>query len=77
MAEAMKSDKQKMVAGLLAILLGSYAIHLFYLGFTDKAVKRLIISLVTCGIYGFIMGIIEGIGYLQNGGVDSEGKQLV
>ncbi|MFT3903259.1 MAG: TM2 domain-containing protein [Niabella sp.] len=57
-----KSDK-KLVAGLLGILLGTFAIHKFYLGYTKTAVIQLIISIVTCGIGG-VIGFIEGILYL-------------
>lgn len=37
--------KSKMVAGLLAIFLGTYGVHNFYLGFTKKAVIQLVVSL--------------------------------
>lgn len=56
------SDK-KLVAGLLGILLGTFAIHKFYLGYTKTAVIQLIIGIVTCGVAG-IIGFIEGIIYL-------------
>ena len=52
--------KSKLVAGLLGIFLGVYGIHNFYLGFTQKAVIQLVLSLVTCGVAG-IWGFIEGI----------------
>jgi TM2 domain-containing membrane protein YozV len=58
-----KSEK-KLVAGILAILLGGFAIHKFYLGYTKTAIIQLIISLVTCGTVGGLIGIIEGIIYL-------------
>lgn len=57
-----KSDK-KLIAGLLGILLGTFAVHKFYLGYTKVAVIQLIIGIVTCGIGGLI-GFIEGILYL-------------
>jgi TM2 domain-containing membrane protein YozV len=57
-----KSDK-KLIAGLLGILLGTFAIHKFYLGYTKVGVIQLIIGIVTCGIGGLI-GFIEGILYL-------------
>ena len=53
-------QKSKLVAGLLGIFLGAYGIHNFYLGFTQKAVIQLVLSLVTCGVAG-IWGFIEGI----------------
>lgn len=57
------ADK-KLVAGILAILLGSLAIHKFYLGYTKEAVIHLVVSLITCGAAGSIIGLIEGIIYL-------------
>jgi TM2 domain-containing membrane protein YozV len=57
------ADK-KLVAGLLAILLGSLAVHKFYLGYTKEAVIHLVVSLITCGAAGSIIGLIEGIMYL-------------
>lgn len=56
------SDK-KLIAGLLGILLGTFAIHKFYLGYTKTGIIQLIIGIVTCGIGG-IIGFIEGIIYL-------------
>ncbi|MDQ0594058.1 TM2 domain-containing membrane protein YozV [Chryseobacterium ginsenosidimutans] len=57
-----KSEK-KVAAGVLGILLGGFAVHKFYLGYTKTAIIQLILSLVTCGAVG-IIGIIEGIIYL-------------
>ncbi|KMQ67266.1 hypothetical protein ACM39_14030 [Chryseobacterium sp. FH2] len=57
-----KSEK-KLVAGILGILLGAFAIHKFYLGYTKTGVIQLILGLVTCGGAG-IVGLIEGIIYL-------------
>ncbi len=59
--------KDKLVAGLLAIFLGSLGIHKFYLGYTKSAVIMLLVSLLTFGIGAFVMeviGLIEGILYL-------------
>ena len=52
------------MAGVLGILLGVFGIHKFVLGYTSEGIILLIISLVTCGIAGSIMGLIEGIVYL-------------
>ena len=59
--------KDKLVAGLLAIFLGAYGIHHFYLGDTRKGVIYLLVTLLTAGIGGTVLeiiGIIEGIKYL-------------
>ncbi|MGN0582093.1 MAG: TM2 domain-containing protein [Oscillospiraceae bacterium] len=61
------NKKEKLVAGLLGILLGSLGIHKFYLGYTKEGVIMLLVSLLTCGIGGVVMeiiGLIEGIMYL-------------
>lgn len=57
-----KSDK-KVVAGVLAILLGWLGVHKFYLGYTTPGVIQLILGLLTCGVTN-IISIIEGIIYL-------------
>ena len=54
-----KSEK-KLIAGILAIVLGTFGVHKFYLGYTKEGVIQLIIGLVTCGAGGLI-GLIEGI----------------
>jgi len=55
--------EKKVVAGILAILLGSLGVHKFYLGYTKEGIIQLVISLGTCGLLG-ILGLIEGIIYL-------------
>ena len=57
-----KSEK-KVIAGILAIVLGTLGVHKFDLGYTKEGVIQLIIGLVTCGAGGLI-GLIEGIMYL-------------
>ena len=56
-AAAPAEAKSKLVAGLLAIFLGTLGIHNFYLGYTKKAVAQLLISLLTCGIGAFVVSI--------------------
>ena len=56
------ADK-KLLAGLLAILLGWTGAHKFVLGYTKEGIIQLVVSLVTCGLFG-IIGLIEGIIYL-------------
>lgn len=62
MEQNYKSEK-KLAAGLLGILLGTFAIHKFYLGYTKTAIIQLILSIITCGFAG-IIGLIEGILYI-------------
>ncbi|MBF4517154.1 TM2 domain-containing protein [Flavobacterium sp. ANB] len=54
-------ENKKVVAGILAILIGSLGIHKFYLGYTKEGLIQLILGLI--GIGGLI-GLIEGIIYL-------------
>lgn len=61
------SDKNKMVAGILAILLGAFGIHKFYLGYTKEGVILLAVTIVSFGALAFvtsIVGIVEGVMYL-------------
>ncbi len=64
---SVKGSKDKVVAGLLAIFLGSLGIHKFYLGYTKAAVIMLLVTLLTFGVGATVMAIIaliEGIMYL-------------
>lgn len=61
------SKKEKIVAGILGILLGGLGIHKFYLGYTKAGLIMLLVSIISCGIGAPIMGVIgfiEGILYL-------------
>jgi len=75
-----KSRRSKIAAGLLAIFLGSFGVHNFYLGFTGKAVAQLLITVLTCGAGSVITGIwslIEGILILTGSSdKDSDGNIL-
>ncbi|GGD81982.1 TM2 domain-containing protein [Planktosalinus lacus] len=56
-------ENKKLIAGILAIVIGSLGIHKFILGYTKEGIIQIIITIVTCGIGG-IIGLIEGIIYL-------------
>ncbi len=56
-------DSKKVVAGILAILLGWLGIHKFYLGYTTPGIIQLVLGICTGGLAG-IIGLIEGIIYL-------------
>lgn len=75
MGAPMVSDKSKLVAGLLGILLGGFGAGRFYTGHTGMAVAQLLVSVFTCGIGG-LWGFIDGIMILVNGGTDAEGRVL-
>ncbi len=57
-----QKDK-KLLAGLLGILLGWTGAHKFVLGYQKEGIIQLLVSLVTCGLFGLV-GLIEGIIYL-------------
>jgi TM2 domain-containing membrane protein YozV len=66
-AELTEVSNKKLAAGLLAIFLGSFGIHKFVLGYTRAGLIMLLVTVFTCGIAGFVMGVIgviEGIIYL-------------
>lgn len=60
------SSKDKMTAALLAIFLGGFGIHKFYLGGSGQktaGVIQLVLTIFTCGLAA-IIPFIEGIIYL-------------
>jgi len=60
-------SNKKLAAGLLGIFLGSFGIHKFVLGYTKAGLTMLLLTVLTCGVAGFVMGVIgliEGIIYL-------------
>lgn len=64
-------NKEKLPAGLLAILLGAFGIHKFYLGYQKEGIIMLVVTLaggaITCGAASGVMsiiGIVEGVMYL-------------
>ncbi len=79
--------KSRTLAGILGILVGALGIHNFYLGFNNKAIIQLVVSLVgaplTCGIAPSAMaiwGIVEGIFILtKKPGYDKDanGRDLI
>lgn len=69
--ETFTDSNKKILAGILGIFLGGLGIHKFVLGYTREGVITLVITLIlgilTCGIAGWLMGlvgVIEGIIYL-------------
>ena len=74
------APKSKMAAGLLGIFLGALGVHNFYLGYNNKAVAQLLITVLSCGILSFasgIWGLVEGIQILTGSiNVDADGNPL-
>jgi TM2 domain-containing membrane protein YozV len=66
MSDANDSSK-KIAAGICAILIGSFGIHKFILGYTKEGVIMLLGTILTCGfgaIVTSVIGLAEGIIYL-------------
>lgn len=57
-----QQENKKIIAGILAILLGGLGVHKFILGYTKEGIIQLILGFL-CGV-GFVIGLIEGIIYL-------------
>ncbi|HIK25294.1 MAG TPA: TM2 domain-containing protein [Thermosynechococcus sp. M46_R2017_013] len=58
---------KKVAAGICGILLGALGIHKFVLGYNTEGLIMLLASLLTCGLFAPItglIGLIEGITYL-------------
>ena len=67
MAEQIPGAEKKLVAGLLGIFLGGLGIHKFYLGYNTPGIIMILVTVLTCGFGGAVMGVIgliEGIIYL-------------
>lgn len=62
-AQPFPQENKKVLAGVLAIVLGGLGVHKFILGYTQEGIIQLILGVVTCGIGG-IIGLVEGIIYL-------------
>ncbi|MDC9722013.1 MAG: TM2 domain-containing protein [Urechidicola sp.] len=60
-------ESKRVLAGVFAILFGALGIHKFILGYTKQGVIMLVLTIITFGILGSLMGLIgliEGIIYL-------------
>jgi len=70
-------ENKKLMAGILAIILGAFGVHKFILGYQKEGIIMLVgtvvLGAITCGIGASVVGIIgliEGIIYLTKS--DSE-----
>ena len=64
--------KSKLAAGLLALFLGGFGIHNFYLGFTGKGVAQILLS---CTGISSIWAFVEGI-LILCGKIDKDAKGI-
>jgi len=63
-------SSKKLVAGLLAILLGAFGVHKFYLGYTKEGLIMLLVFIFGFILFGLpsfviaVIALIEGVLYL-------------
>lgn len=57
-----REENKKLVAALLAIIVGGLGIHKFILGYTKEGIIQILLSFL-CGL-GALIALIEGIIYL-------------
>ncbi|MGM9842797.1 MAG: NINE protein [Muribaculaceae bacterium] len=53
-------NNKKIVASILALIFTGLGIHYFYLGKITAGILTIVLSLVTCGIWSFVM-LVQGI----------------
>ncbi|MDZ4774402.1 MAG: TM2 domain-containing protein [Planctomycetota bacterium] len=61
------ASRKRIPAGVLGILLGALGVHKFVLGYVLEGVIMLLVTVLTLGFGGFLVGLIgliEGIIYL-------------
>jgi TM2 domain-containing membrane protein YozV len=64
---------KKLAAGICGILLGTFGVHKFILGYNTEGLIMLLVSLLSCGMLAIVMqiiGIVEGIVYLTKSDED-------
>jgi len=62
-----RGANKKIAAGICGILVGTFGVHKFILGYQTEGVIMLLVSLLSCGTLAIVMqiiGIVEGIMYL-------------
>ena len=73
MSDKIPGAEKKIICGIFGILLGALGIHKFILGYTIQGIIMLLVTILTLGFGGFVMGIIgliEGIIYLTKSDAD-------
>lgn len=64
---------KRIAAGVCGILIGAFGIHKFVLGKSQAGLIMLLVTLLTCGIGGAVVGtigLVEGIIYLTKNDQD-------
>ena len=73
----MAAPKSKLIAGILAIVLGSAGVHDFYLGYTSKGIVHLLMYIFFMGWLSQIWALVEAL-YIFTGKIstDADGVPL-
>ncbi|MBQ5327016.1 MAG: NINE protein [Oscillospiraceae bacterium] len=71
----MARPKSKLIAGILAIVLGSRGIHDFYLGYTSKGVAHLLMYVFFLGWASQIWALVEAL-YIFTGKISTDADGL-
>ncbi len=82
------NSKQKLVAGLLALLIGGLGVHKFYLGYTSQGmilllgtIASLVLTFVVIGLFMLVaigvVVIVEGVIYLTKSDEDFEQTYVI
>ncbi len=77
--DAGPSGKSRGLAGLFAILFGALGVHYFYIGKTTGGLVFLLVTLLSCGILGAVVGLIaliQGIIFLTQTQEEFERKYV-
>lgn len=70
------SDKSRLVAGLLSIFVGSFGVGRFYLGHVGIGIGQLAITILSCGMLGWIWPVIDAIFIFTGKVTDAQGRPL-
>lgn len=70
-------QKSKVAAALLALFLGCYGIHDFYLGYKKNGIIKIVLTVTIIGAFvSFIWSLLDFIKIICNGKFDSNGRPL-
>lgn len=67
---APQQESKRVLCGIMGIIFGGLGIHRFILGDVTGGILRILITLLTCGTFGGLIGLIEGIIYLTKSDAD-------
>ena len=74
---AADAPKEWLVALLLSIFLGWFGVDRFYLGYTGLGLAKLLITIFTCGVAGWVWWIIDVILIAVGNVTDAKGRPLL